>query len=120
MKKVWESRDLDDHFGGVVLLKGIVYGTASKGSLVAMKLKSGDVGFKNKDVGKSSNIYADGKLYCQGYDGRVQLVSPAGGKVISSFVETPAKRNQLWAHPAIANGILYIRNANVLKAFKIK
>ncbi len=103
-----------------MLHKGIVYGTASRGSLVALKLKSGAVGFKSKGVGKSSNIYADGKLYCQGHDGRVQLVNPAGGKVISSFTEAPARRGQLWAHPAIANGVLYIRNGTVLKAFKIK
>jgi outer membrane protein assembly factor BamB len=120
VKKIWENRDLDDHFGGVVLRKGVVFGTATKGSLVALKLKTGSVGFKSTAVGKSSNIYADGKLYCQGHDGRVQLVNPSGGKVISSFVEEPARRNQLWAHPAIANGVLYIRNAGVLKAFRIK
>ena len=118
--QVWSSRDLDDHFGGVVLVKGVVYGTPSRGSLVAMKLGSGAVGYKRREIGKSSTIYADGKLYCQGHNGKVQLVSPANGKLISSFTEAPAKRGQLWAHPAIADGVLFIRNGSVLKAFKIK
>jgi len=119
-KQVWSGRDLDDHFGGVVLVKGVVYGTAMRGSLLALNLKSGAIGFKSREVGKSSNIYADGRLYCQGHDGRIQLVNPKNGKVISSFTEAPARPKQLWAHPAIANGVLYIRNGSVLKAFKIK
>ena len=120
VRQIWTLKDLDDHFGGVVLMKGVVYGTASKGGLFALKLSNGAVGYKSADVGKSSNIYADGHLYCQNERGIVQLVDPTSGKVISSFTETPAKRNQLWAHPAIANGRLYIRNGGVLKVFKIK
>jgi outer membrane protein assembly factor BamB len=118
--QIWSSRDLDDHFGGVVLVNGVVYGTASRGSLLALGLGSGGVKYRNRDVGKSSNICADGRLYCQGQDGRIHLVSASNGKVVSSFTEAPARRNQLWAHPAIANGVLYIRNGTVLKAFRIK
>jgi outer membrane protein assembly factor BamB len=120
VKPLWTNKDLDDHFGGVVLVKGVVFGTASRNSLYALKLSSGKVGYKSGEVGKASNIYADGRLYCQCQDGRVQLVNPGDGKVISSFVEKPAKRNQLWAHPAISDGKLYIRNGGVLKVFKIK
>jgi len=120
VKQLWTHKALDDHFGGVVLVKGVVFGTATRGSLFALKLSSGKVGFKSGDVGKSSNIYADGRLYCQGQKGRIQLVNPGDGKVISSFTEKPAKPKQLWAHPAIANGKLYIRNGHVLKVFKIK
>ena len=120
VKQIWTLKELDDHFGGVVLVKGVVFGTASRGSLYAVKLGSGKVGYKSGEVGKSSNIYADGRLYCQGHDGRIQLVNPGDGKVISSFVEKPAVRGQLWAHPAIADGRLYIRNGDTLKVFDIK
>jgi len=118
--QIWTLKALDDHFGGVVLVKGTVFGTATRGSLFALKLSSGKVGYKSGEVGKSSNIYADGRLYCQGQDGRVQLVNPANGKVISFFVEKPAKPKQLWAHPAISDGRLYIRNRGVLTVFKIR
>lgn len=120
VEQAWTNRDLDDHFGGVVLLKGVVYGTPSRGSLMALKLGNGAVGFRSREVGKSSIIYADGKLYCQNHHGPVQLVNPANGGVISSFTETPAVPKQLWAHPAIADGVLYIRNGGTLKAFAIK
>ncbi len=120
VQQLWTLKDLDDHFGGVVLVKGIIFGTATRGSLFAVRLSSGKVGYKSGDVGKSSNIYADGRLYCQGHDGRIQLVNPGDGKVISSFTEKPAVKGQLWAHPAIANGRLYIRNGGTLKVFKIK
>jgi len=81
-KQLWDNRDLDDHFGGVVLLKGVVYGTPTKGSLMAIKLDSGSVGFRSRDVGKSSNIYADGRLYCQGHDGRRRIGCPSTGIVL--------------------------------------
>lgn len=120
VKQAWTLKELDDHFGGVVMVKGVVFGTASKGSLYAVKMSNGKVVCKSGEVGKSSNIYADGRLYCQGHDGRVQLVNPGDGTVVSSFTETPAVKGQLWAHPAIADGVLYIRNGGALKAFKIK
>jgi outer membrane protein assembly factor BamB len=120
VKQAWTLKELDDHFGGVVLVKGMVFGTANRGTLFAVKLSSGKVAYKSGDVAKSSNIYADGRLYCQGHNGRVQLVNPGDGKVISSFTENPAVKGQLWAHPAIADGRLYIRNGGTLKVFRIK
>jgi outer membrane protein assembly factor BamB len=119
VERIWAEKALDDHFGGIVLVKGVLYGTASKGSLYALKLTTGKVGYKSAEVGKSSNIYADGRLYCQGEKGQIQLVNPGNGKVISSFTEKPAKPKQLWAHPAISGGKLYIRNGSTLKVFKI-
>ncbi len=120
VEQVWAARDLDDHFGGVVLLKGLVFGTPTKGALLAVDIHSGDVKMKAPGIPKASSIYADGRLYCQGHDGRFMLVDPANGKPVGSFTETPTPANQLWAHPAIANGVLYVRNGNVLKAFGIK
>jgi outer membrane protein assembly factor BamB len=120
VKQVFTLKDLDDHFGGLVMVKGVVFGTASRGSLFSIRMANGQVGYKSGEVGKSSSIYADGRLYCQGHDGRIQLVNPGDGKVISSFTETPAVKGQLWAHPAIAGGRLYIRNGGTLKVFDIK
>jgi outer membrane protein assembly factor BamB len=118
--QVWAAKDLDDHFGGVVLLKNLVFGTPTRGALLAVDLGTGAVKMKATEVGKSSIIYADGRLYCQCHDGRVLLVDPATGKVAGSFMETPAQKGQLWAHPAIAGGVFYLRNGDILKAFKVK
>lgn len=119
-RQVWTSKDLDDHFGGVILLGTKVFGTASRGGLVRINLANGQTEEVNRQVPKASNIFADGRLYCQGHDGTVLLVDPASMKVTGKMAIQPAKKNQLWAHPAIAGGRLYIRNGDTLTAYRIK
>jgi hypothetical protein len=71
---------------------------------------------------KGSVIYADGMMYC--YDekrGNLALVKPTPEKfeVVSSFVI--AKGDGMhWGHPAISNGVLYVRHGNALMAYNIK
>ena len=119
VKQVYTNK-LDDHFGGIVRIKNIVFGTPSRGSLVAIDIASGETKYTSKAVGKSSNIFADGRLYCTGHDGTIRLVNPADGNVISSFKITPEQKGWLWAHPAISGGVLYIRNGATLLAYRIK
>jgi outer membrane protein assembly factor BamB len=114
------TNKLDDHFGGIVRIKNFVFGTASRGGLVAIDIASGETKYKSKAVGKSSNIFADGRLYCQGHDGTIRLVDPAGGNVVSSFKIAPEQKGKLWGHPAISGGVLYIRNGTTLLAYSIK
>ena len=76
--------------------------------------------YKSREVKKSSNIYADGRLYCQGQDGTMQLVDPNNGKVVSSFKIDLRTANKMWAHPAISDGKLYIHHDDTLSVYKIK
>ncbi|NLX59731.1 MAG: PQQ-binding-like beta-propeller repeat protein [Phycisphaerae bacterium] len=117
---LWTDKTLDDHFGGIVLLKGHVFGTPSRGGLVMLKLADGKVAYHSREVKKSSNIFADGLLYCQGHDGTMQLVDPNNGKVVSSFKIQLQTAGKMWAHPAIANGKLYIHHDSTLTVYNIK
>ena len=120
VSQAWTNKELDDHFGGVVLLDGKVYGTAFRGGLACIDLASGNTVYKKREVKKSSNIYADGKLYCQGHDGTVQLVNPGDGSVVSSFSIEVKQKNMMWAHPAISAGRLYIHHDETLSVYDIK
>jgi len=120
VSQVWTNKDLDDHFGGVILLGGKVYGTAFRRALVCIDLASGKTVYRKRNVKKSSNIYADGRLYCQGHDGTVQLVKPEDGSVASSFVIPVKNKGRMWAHPAISGGRLYIHHDETLSVYDIK
>ncbi|NIA21751.1 MAG: PQQ-binding-like beta-propeller repeat protein [Anaerolineaceae bacterium] len=121
MKKVYTVPAPDDKFGGVVLIGTRVYGTGDrKPGLTAVDLGSGQAVYTSRSVTKASNIYADGRLYCQGHNGTMQLVDPKDGKVVSSFKISLQAANEMWAHPAISDGKLYIHHDSTLSVYKIK
>jgi outer membrane protein assembly factor BamB len=66
-------------------------------------------------------IAADGMLYMYGQDGKMYLVKPnsAAFEPVSQFVISEGT-NEHWAHPAIANGRLYVRHGDALLAYDIK
>jgi hypothetical protein len=61
-------------------------------------------------------------LYCYAdEDGTVALAKPSrkGFEIVSSFKITQGD-DKHWAHPAIANGTLYIRHGYALMAYNIE
>ena len=124
----WRTDVLDTHHGGYVLVNGVIYGTNwinnNDGEWCALDWKTGATIYNVKwggGKGKGSIITADGMLYC--FDerrGTIGLVRP--GKtfdVVSEFRITKGS-GPYWAHPSIANGILYVRHGEAMYAFKIK
>jgi len=86
-----------------------------------MDMKSGDIKYNVKGVGKGSIIMADGMFYCYSEKGTVGLVkaTPAGHELVSSFKITLGD-DKHWGHPAISDGVLYIRHGKALMAYDIK
>lgn len=119
---VWAKRDLDNHHGGVVAVKGYVYGSNSRGRWLCVETRSGRVMYRDRGVGKGSVTYADGRLYCLAEkDGTVGLVpaDPKGHVVVSRF-SIPDGGEKCWAHPVVCDGRLYIRYGENLHAYDIK
>ncbi len=119
-EKKWEDKTLECHHGGVILIDGNVYGSNSR-SWVCLDLATGKINYTDKVVGKGSGIYVDGLFYMYGENGQLVLVkaTDSGFNTISSFKITLGD-DKHWAHPAISNGVLYMRHGNTLMAFDIK
>ena len=119
----WTEKKPDPCHGGVVLLDGYIYGSASSrgGKWYSVELKTGKVTWEANIVRNGSSTLADGLFYCYGEGGTVALaqMSPKGQKVISSFKITKGE-HQHWAHMSISDGRLYVRHGNVLMAYDIK
>ncbi len=123
IEEVWKNAALDTRIGGVVLLKGRIYGLGDKiKGMHCLDWMTGEELAFDKFNGKPGVVIAaDGMLYTYDETGEVALVEPtlAGIKKVSSF-KVPFGSAQHWAHPVIENGRLYIRHGNSLMVYDIR
>jgi outer membrane protein assembly factor BamB len=127
----FDKESMENHHGGYVLHDGTIYGfsNALRGVWMAQDWKSGQV-LWSKKIGTSrsgSIAMADGMLYC--YDdkeGICYLVEPskegwnARGQVqLPEQTATERGQGAIWAHPIIANQILFIRDQEWIYAYGI-
>ncbi len=127
VERKWIDLTMDTHHGGVVLVNGYLYGTSwtnvYDGDWVCVNFETGKVMYETSALsGKGSIIYADDMLYCYGEkEGEMALAqaTPKGFNIISSF-KIKQGTGQHWAHPAISDGILFIRHGNTMMAYDIK
>jgi outer membrane protein assembly factor BamB len=119
---VWESKDLDNHHGGVILLDGYLYGAASRGNWVCLKWETGEKMYAEHGVGKGSLTYADGMLYTLSEQRDIGLVeaTPKAHKVISKFKVPSGGEGPSWAHPVVCGGRLYVRHSDQLFAYDVR
>ncbi len=71
----------------------------------------------------AAGVWADGKLYLQSDDGKVLMLKPTadGFKTLGAFpVVPPVKKKDVWAHPVICNGRLYLRYHDTLFCYDVK
>jgi outer membrane protein assembly factor BamB len=114
---------MENHHGGVVLVRDHVYGT-NDNQLVCMNLMTGKVAWKDRGVGKGAVAYADGHLYVrsEGGEGTVALVeaTPQRYREKSRFDQPDRSNTQSWPQPVIAGGKLYLRDQDVLLCYEVK
>lgn len=122
----WRNDTLDNHHGGVVLYGGNIYGANwqhnSRGKWVCVNWDTGETNWENEWINKGSVITADDMLYLyEEKKGNVALVEPSTDslKVLSNFIIGEGEGPH-WAHPAIYNGMLFIRHGDVLMVYNIK
>ena len=122
VEKVWGTKALDNHHGGVILVDGYLYGSTHGGKWVCLEFKTGQVKSSAGGVGKGSIVYADGMLYCYSERGDVGLATPApdDGQVVSRFRVPTGGKGPNWPHPVVCGGRLYLRHGDLLFAYDIK
>lgn len=122
VEKVWGTKVLDNHHGGVILVNGFLYGSSHGGQWICLDFKTGEKKYSEPGVGKGSVTYADGMLYTYSERGTVGLVkaTPEGHTVVSRFRVPAGGKGENWAHPVVCGGRLYLRHGDLLFAYDIK
>jgi len=118
---LWESRELDNHHGGVILLDGYLYGSGHRRGWICLDWETGKTMYNDAGVGKGSLTYADGMFYTLGERSLMGLVkaTPERHEMISQFRLPPGGEGPAWAHPVICAGRLYIRYDDFLHAYDV-
>lgn len=120
---------LENQHGGMVRLGEHIYGYSDKNGWLCLDFKKGgdETVWTSKKLDKGSVTFADGHLYCFTMKtGTVALVeattegwNETGRFEIPSKSTRPRRSGQLWTHPVVANGKLYIRDHELLFCFDI-
>ena len=122
--KLGASR-FQNHHGGFVLIGKHVYGGhgSNNGLPTCLDLKTGRAMWKRRGpgVGSAAVIFADGHLYFRYQNGVMALIeaTPNGLHLKGKF-KIPGAGGDSWAHPAIANGRLYLREKDHLWVYNVR
>ena len=131
VKKVYSSRNMKNSIGGFVLHDGHVFGTSERRGWVCQDLMTGKIAWyqrANKSVGDGSLILADGHLYLYGEQtAEVSLVEASTKKwsqkgrfaLPEASKHTPASGKN-WTRPVVADGMMYLRDQELLFCYRIK
>ncbi len=132
-EEVYANKNMVNHHGGVVHVGGHFYGYSDGKGWVCQDAKTGGVVWQEKNrLAKGSLTCAEGRLYCYSQsDGTTVLVeaSPAGWKESGRFTiprqstmprPSSQRANNIWTHPVVANGKLYLRDQDLLFCYDVK
>lgn len=122
----WTNDVLDVHHGGVVEVNGHIYGANwqnnTRGKWASIRWDNGATNWETEWHTKGSVIFADGMLYIyEERGGHVALVKPDPQKmdIVGSF-RMKEGEGPHWAHPAIYDGLLFIRHGDVVGIYDIR
>lgn len=128
---VYTSRNMKNSIGGFVLHDGHVYGTSERRGWVCQDFMTGKIAWyekANRGVGEGSLIFADDHLYLYGEKtAQISLIEASSEDWVekgnfalpeSSTLTAPSGKN--WTRPVIADGMLYLRDQDLLFCYRIK
>jgi outer membrane protein assembly factor BamB len=118
--EAWRTGDMVCHHGGYVIHEGHIYGNNGNG-WACLELKTGEVKWRERAVGKGSLCWADGMLYLFSETrGQAALATCSpDGLEITGRVQVEGE-GPSWAHPVVVGGRLYLRYDTNLYCFDVK
>lgn len=115
---------LDTCHGGLVLRDGTFYGSwyRQRKGWAAVDANTGTVRYELDTLAKGSVLYADQRLYCLSEDGEMALLEPTpqGFHIAGRFRLVADRKRDVWAHPVIVDGRLYLREQETLSCYDIR
>jgi outer membrane protein assembly factor BamB len=123
IQEVWQTK-LDTCHGGVVLVGDALYGSwypSGKG-WACLDAKTGGVRFETKELAKGSILYADQRLYILSEEGEMALIRPTASafEFEGRFRLVPERKNDVWTHPVILAGRMYLRYHDTLWCYDVR
>jgi outer membrane protein assembly factor BamB len=108
-QKVWENKNLRNHFNSCVLWQGYLYGPDDSG-LRCVAFDTGDLKWSYSAFGKGSLVVVDGKLVGLSEKGEL-IIAEATPAAFTPISRAQVLRGKCWTTPVLSNGHIYCRNA---------
>jgi outer membrane protein assembly factor BamB len=122
VEEVWYQRSIRVHFGNAIRIDDTIYGSSGDFGptpFTAVDVKTGKQLWSDRNVMKSSMVYAAGHLILLDEDGNLSLATPTPtGLKIHSKIQLLT--NKAWTPPALAGTKLYIRDQKIIMALDLK
>jgi outer membrane protein assembly factor BamB len=118
VREVWRNIRMKNQFTSSLLLDGFIYGL-DESILACVDAATGELKWKGGRYGYGQVLLASGHLIVLTEQGDLVLVraTPERHEEIARF---PAIEGKTWNHPAMAGGILLVRNGNEMAAFDLR
>jgi len=133
MKEVYLNKAMVNLHGGVIRVGQFIYGYSDSGNWLCLDYLKLDNDtqtptWKSNKLDKGSLTYADGHFYLYGQNKGTCALIEANPKAwvekgrfeISKKSQFPRRSGEIWTHPVVANGRLYLRDHEVLASYEIK
>ncbi len=118
---LYRGKQLENHHGGMVRLGEHLFGT-DNATLRCVEMKTGQVLWSDRGVGKGSVVLADGRLICRSERGPLALVeaTPEGYRERGRFDQPDRSGESAFTYPVIAGGRLYLRDQDTLFCYDVR
>jgi outer membrane protein assembly factor BamB len=116
-REIWSNNRLKCRFNSPVLHEGHVYGL-DEGILACIRLDDGQLKWKGGRYGYGQLLLAGAHLVVLAESGEVALVKAAPDRH-EELARFAAIAGKTWNHPAISGGVLLVRNAAEMAAYRI-
>jgi outer membrane protein assembly factor BamB len=117
-REVWRNTRMKNQFTSSVLHDGHIYGL-DEAILACMDAATGELKWKGGRYGYGQVMLAGGHLIVLTEDGDLALVRASATRH-EEKARFPVLAGKTWNHPAMANGILLVRNVAEMAAFDLR
>ena len=120
-KEIYANKTISNHHGGCIRVGDYVYASSS-GTLACVELKTGKEMWRQRSAGKGAILIIDGKIILRAENGPLALVelNPKEYRQISKFDQPERSKAKAWPHPVVSDGVLYVRDQDILLAYDVR
>jgi len=118
VRDVWRNLRMKNRQSSSVFRDGFIYGL-DDGILACLDAATGDLKWKGGRYGHGQLLLAGDQLLVVTEDGDLALVAATPAK-LTELAHIPALNGETWNMPAIADGILLVRNTTEMAAFDLR
>ena len=119
----WTQDLTDTECGNLLCVDGMVLGSRKRNfkEWLCLSAETGEIWHTETNLASGSAVYADKRFYCLTVNGTVSLHQRVGqGLLTVGRMDVVTGKQDVWAHPVVYGGRLYVRYHDTLHCYDIR